>query len=224
MCPSTRPLLQGKPQAGFHVLVVGAQAYGKVSQGCHTTRHCMCQSVIDAVGLTFAHHCTKALRSVDRYCHIPVLGLELGDELGVGVAPLRSRGFTSATEGAERENQEHGYGRAHQSQHGVSTGGESKAMCKPCTRLPAEGHGDHLQRGDQPLGLARIGRGKLGHTFGADTARAARIPAHECLYREMDPGPGVCPTASPSGGVGRGYGRKLTARHNAGKICSEPWP
>jgi hypothetical protein len=54
------------------------------------------------------------------------------------------------------------------------------------TCLPAEGHGDRLQRGNQPVGLTRVGRDELGHPLREDTARAVRIPADEFAHGELD--------------------------------------
>jgi hypothetical protein len=59
-------------------------------------------------------------------------------------------------------------------------------MREPDASLPAEGHAERLQGGDQPLGLARIGSDDLGYTLSENAARAARIPALKFPHRELD--------------------------------------
>ena len=75
---------------------------------------------------------------------------------------------------------------AHQPQQRVPTHRQSEAMREPGARLPAEGHANRLQGGDQPMGLAGIGGDELGHTLREDAAWAARISAHEFPHRELD--------------------------------------
>src|SRR5262245_31398991 len=69
----------------------------------------------------------------------------------------------------------------------AATGREPQARSETGPGLPTNGHADHPENRDEPVGFAGIRGDQVREALREDAARTGPVAAHEFPHRELDP-------------------------------------